>query len=185
MGKRQRAGSPPGGSQPRLAAAPPAGDVSPDADAAEAAVDSAASPAPAAPAAAAAVAKLRAPAALAWMRTAATIDAARVTALADVPNMDARLKATLQAAHIDRLFPVQATVWDVLRSEQLQPHDLCISAPTGSGKTLAYALPLVAALSGRVIRRLRALVVLPTHDLAQQVGAARAARVQRPCHRMR
>ncbi|CAI7769027.1 unnamed protein product [Closterium sp. NIES-53] len=49
-------------------------------------------------------------------------------------------------------------------------HDLCVCAPTGSGKTLAYALPVVQALAGRVVRRVRAVVVLPTRDLAAQVG---------------
>ncbi|CAI5500540.1 unnamed protein product [Closterium sp. Naga37s-1] len=48
-------------------------------------------------------------------------------------------------------------------------HDLCVCAPTGSGKTLAYALPVVQALAGRVVRRVRAVVVLPTRDLAAQV----------------
>lgn len=47
--------------------------------------------------------------------------------------------------------------------------DLCICSPTGSGKTLAYSLPVVQMLSSRVVRRLRALIVLPTRDLAIQV----------------
>jgi hypothetical protein len=51
------------------------------------------------------------------------------------------------------------------------PRDVCVSAPTGSGKTLAYALPLVQALLGRVVCRLRGLVVVPTRDLAAQVQA--------------
>lgn len=49
------------------------------------------------------------------------------------------------------------------------PGDLCVSAPTGSGKTLAYVLPIVDILSKRVVRRLRALVILPTRELAIQV----------------
>ena len=44
-----------------------------------------------------------------------------------------------------------------------------MSAPTGSGKTLAYALPIIEALSSRIITRLRALIVVPTRDLATQV----------------
>ncbi|KAF3450553.1 hypothetical protein FNV43_RR06640 [Rhamnella rubrinervis] len=47
--------------------------------------------------------------------------------------------------------------------------DLCVNSPTGSGKTLAYALPIVQALSNRAVKCLRALVVLPTRDLALQV----------------
>eukprot|EP01047_Picozoa_sp_COSAG01_P049061 COSAG01_NODE_4826_length_4712_cov_21.963148_7_plen_118_part_01 len=39
----------------------------------------------------------------------------------------------------------------------------------GSGKTLVYALPILQALLRRVQPRLRALVLLPTNDLALQV----------------
>ncbi|CAG8616479.1 15105_t:CDS:2, partial [Acaulospora colombiana] len=46
---------------------------------------------------------------------------------------------------------------------------VCASAPTGSGKTLAYVVPIVEILSSRVVTRLRALVILPTRDLVQQV----------------
>ncbi|PLW41888.1 hypothetical protein PCANC_11057 [Puccinia coronata f. sp. avenae] len=49
------------------------------------------------------------------------------------------------------------------------PRDLCVSAPTGSGKTLSYIVPIVEALSSRVVCRLRALIVLPTRDLVLQV----------------
>lgn len=51
-------------------------------------------------------------------------------------------------------------------------HDLCICAPTGSGKTLAYSLPLLQSLSSSdcpMLHCLRALIVLPTRDLAVQV----------------
>ena len=65
---------------------------------------------------------------------------------------------------------MQATLWKALSGGACAAHDVCCVAPPGSGKTLAYALPLVASLSSRVVRRLRALVVLPTHDLALQVG---------------
>ncbi|KAJ9548745.1 hypothetical protein OSB04_021288 [Centaurea solstitialis] len=47
--------------------------------------------------------------------------------------------------------------------------DICVNSPTGSGKTLAYALPIVQILSTRAVKCLRALVVLPTRDLALQV----------------
>ncbi|XP_033638586.1 ATP-dependent RNA helicase DDX51-like [Asterias rubens] len=50
-----------------------------------------------------------------------------------------------------------------------RPRDVCVSAPTGSGKTLAFAIPIVQALLYRMVPRIRALVVLPTRDLAQQV----------------
>mmetsp|Transcript_5561 Transcript_5561/g.20253 ORF Transcript_5561/g.20253 Transcript_5561/m.20253 type:complete len:743 (+) Transcript_5561:73-2301(+) len=48
-------------------------------------------------------------------------------------------------------------------------HDLLVHSPTGSGKTLAYTLPLLQSLSARHVKRLRAIVVLPTRELAVQV----------------
>ncbi|MBL0421884.1 DEAD/DEAH box helicase [Ramlibacter sp. AW1] len=55
----------------------------------------------------------------------------------------------------------------------LQGRDLLALAPTGSGKTAAYALPLVERLLGappRGWRRVRVLVLVPTRELAAQVG---------------
>ncbi|KAG8860793.1 ATP-dependent RNA helicase dbp6 [Serendipita sp. 411] len=49
------------------------------------------------------------------------------------------------------------------------PRDVCVSAPTGSGKTLAYVVPIVEILSTRTVTRLRALIIVPTRDLVQQV----------------
>ncbi len=48
-------------------------------------------------------------------------------------------------------------------------NDIACCAPTGSGKTLTYVLPIVQALSTRVVTRLRCVVLLPSRDLAQQV----------------
>ena len=53
---------------------------------------------------------------------------------------------------------------------RLRPPDVCVAAPTGSGKTLAFVLPIVASLQGRMVPRVRAIAVLPTQDLALQVG---------------
>ena len=50
-----------------------------------------------------------------------------------------------------------------------RPSDLCVAAPTGSGKTLAFVLPVVQALAGRLVPRVRCVAVLPTQDLASQV----------------
>jgi superfamily II DNA/RNA helicase len=59
----------------------------------------------------------------------------------------------------------------------LTGRDLLVTAPTGSGKTAAFALPLLHALDGpwgsdgfRAQRRPRALVLVPTRELAAQVG---------------
>jgi superfamily II DNA/RNA helicase len=47
--------------------------------------------------------------------------------------------------------------------------DICGKAPTGSGKTLAFAMPIVAHMSQSRPRRPRALVLVPTRELASQV----------------
>ena len=75
------------------------------------------------------------------------------------------------------LFPVQAVVWAQTAGGASPAHDVCICAPTGSGKTLSYALPVLQALAGRAAPRLRALVVLPTRDLASQAGAGATMRL--------
>jgi ATP-dependent RNA helicase DDX51/DBP6 len=71
-------------------------------------------------------------------------------------------------------FPIQAlAIPDVIASERhlhVRSQDVCITAPTGSGKTLSYVLPILNSLSSKGgPRRLRALVVLPSRDLATQV----------------
>ncbi|KAJ0061304.1 hypothetical protein NL108_014824, partial [Boleophthalmus pectinirostris] len=51
-----------------------------------------------------------------------------------------------------------------------RPRDICVSAPTGSGKTLTFVLPVIQqVLMQRVVCEVRALAVLPTKELAQQV----------------
>lgn len=57
---------------------------------------------------------------------------------------------------------------------------LCV-APTGSGKTLAYVLPTLVALGDPVKREkgskggVRAVIMVPTHDLGVQImGVAKA-----------
>lgn len=79
--------------------------------------------------------------------------------------------------HLERdfgnFYPIQAlAIPDVIRSERhahIRAQDVCITAPTGSGKTLSYVLPIINSLADRQIQRLRALVVLPSRDLASQV----------------
>ena len=55
----------------------------------------------------------------------------------------------------------------------LQGQDVLATAQTGSGKTAAYVLPLLQRLQGAPLftpRRVRALVLVPTRELAAQVG---------------
>ncbi|XP_012685836.2 ATP-dependent RNA helicase DDX51 isoform X1 [Clupea harengus] len=96
-----------------------------------------------------------------------------------VPGICPKLMKRLEKNGIHNLFPVQAEVIPavlegvchglLMGRGGYRPRDICVSAPTGSGKTLAFAIPIVQALSERVLCQVRALIVLPTKELAQQV----------------
>ena len=62
----------------------------------------------------------------------------------------------------------------------LQGRDVLGAAQTGSGKTAAFALPMLHALLARqgTRRGLHGLVLVPTRELAAQVGDAIRALVQ-------
>ena len=84
------------------------------------------------------------------------------------------VKERLTRLGYSHLFPVQSAVLPILIKSSFptspsRQRDILVSAPTGSGKTLSYAIPLVQALQSRNMVRIRALVVLPTRDLAAQV----------------
>lgn len=74
---------------------------------------------------------------------------------------------------VENFFPVQRIVIpQLLRNNSrlcVQPRDICVSAPTGSGKTIAYAVPILQSLMNRSSVRLRALLLLPSRELATQV----------------
>ncbi|KAI7828482.1 P-loop containing nucleoside triphosphate hydrolase protein [Kickxella alabastrina] len=111
-----------------------------------------------------------------WLAQPTTVDR-DVTAPANDPRfgLSGHILGQCSKAGIDQLFAVQSAVIPVLRAahslSRLRQHvrDVCVSAPTGSGKTLAFVIPIVEKLRARVVVRLRALVVLPTKELAQQV----------------
>ncbi|KAL6036449.1 hypothetical protein STEG23_034160 [Scotinomys teguina] len=103
-----------------------------------------------------------------------------LTPIEDIPEVHPDLQKQLRANGISSYFPVQAAVIPALLESAdsgflvgrggYQPSDLCVSAPTGSGKTLAFVIPVVQALLHRVVCHIRALAVLPTKELAQQVS---------------
>ncbi|KAK4440192.1 DEAD-box ATP-dependent RNA helicase 1 [Sesamum alatum] len=104
-----------------------------------------------------------------WMRDPVDISRYDSRPVGSLPFLDNRLKKALHNMGISSLFPVQVAVWQETIGPGFFERDLCINSPTGSGKTIAYALPIVQKLSTRFIKCLRALVVLPTRDLALQV----------------
>ncbi|MED6192633.1 DEAD-box ATP-dependent RNA helicase 1 [Stylosanthes scabra] len=89
--------------------------------------------------------------------------------LHSLPSLHPKLKSSLENMGISNLFPVQVAVWQETVGPGKFHRDLCVNSPTGSGKTLAYALPIIQLLSTRAVTCLRALVVVPTRDLAFQV----------------
>lgn len=99
--------------------------------------------------------------------------------LTDVAGICPALQKKLEAKGIQSFFPVQAEVipaiLETVNSGLLigqggyRPRDICVSAPTGSGKTLAFVIPVIQALLKRVVCEVRALAVLPTKELAEQV----------------
>eukprot|EP00794_Sanderia_malayensis_P011134 gene11134-12305_t len=99
----------------------------------------------------------------------------------NVTELAGFMKDNLRENNIEYLFPVQANVIPYILSQQskgtiygkggLKPPDVCVSAPTGSGKTLAYVLPIIQILSQCFVRRLQAIVILPSKDLAVQIKA--------------
>jgi superfamily II DNA/RNA helicase len=79
-----------------------------------------------------------------------------------------QLCATLTRRGIDEPFPIQAATLP----DALGGRDIAGRAPTGSGKTLAFGLTVAAqalAASKPQSRRPRALVLVPTRELAAQV----------------
>jgi len=74
----------------------------------------------------------------------------------------------LTADGITEPFPIQAlTIPDALAGR-----DICGKARTGSGKTLAFGLPIVQSISRGAPKRPRALILVPTRELASQIVRA-------------
>jgi superfamily II DNA/RNA helicase len=71
----------------------------------------------------------------------------------------------LAARGITHPFPIQA----LAIPPALDGRDVCGKAKTGSGKTLAFGLPVLGRVTRAEPRRPRALVLVPTRELALQV----------------
>ena len=82
-------------------------------------------------------------------------------------GLSEKVIAALQRVEIITPTPVQAAVIP----DAMSGHDVLGRAQTGSGKTLAFGLPILARLAGERSRpkHPRALIVVPTRELATQV----------------
>lgn len=83
-------------------------------------------------------------------------------------GLSPRLCEALDTAGFDRAFPIQAASIP----EILTGRDVCGKAKTGQGKTLAFGTPILdrcAAAGPSAPRAPRALVLVPTRELAKQV----------------
>jgi superfamily II DNA/RNA helicase len=77
-------------------------------------------------------------------------------------------------------FPIQRlTIADAMAGR-----DVCGKAKTGSGKTLAFGLPLIERLEPAEPRAPRALVMVPTRELALQVTEVLAPLMEARGHRL-
>jgi superfamily II DNA/RNA helicase len=84
-------------------------------------------------------------------------------------GLPAALVDVLHAAGIERPTPIQAQALP----DALAGRDVLGRARTGSGKTLAFGLPLLTRLAAtQRTSQPRAVVLLPTRELAQQVEGA-------------
>jgi superfamily II DNA/RNA helicase len=80
------------------------------------------------------------------------------------------LVAALSRAGINEPWPIQAlTIPDALAGR-----DVCGKAKTGSGKTLAFGIPLIERTERAAPHKPRALVLVPTRELALQVESVLA-----------
>jgi len=83
-------------------------------------------------------------------------------------TLDARIQAGIQAAGYTTPTPIQAQAIPHV----LKGRDVLGLAQTGTGKTAAFALPILQRLSTGPRRRVRALIISPTRELAEQTHDA-------------
>ncbi|MFD4376763.1 DEAD/DEAH box helicase [Streptomyces sp. NPDC058486] len=90
----------------------------------------------------------------------------------DELGLPAEVREVLAADGVETPFPIQAATLP----NALAGRDVLGRGRTGSGKTLAFGLPLLVRLAGSraEARKPRALVLVPTRELAQQVSDALA-----------
>lgn len=85
----------------------------------------------------------------------------------DELNISDELLDALDAMQFEECTPIQEQTIDPI----LEGHDLIACAQTGTGKTAAYLLPVIDLLAEteRPDHAVRCVVMVPTHELAQQI----------------
>jgi ATP-dependent RNA helicase RhlE len=81
--------------------------------------------------------------------------------------LSAGLQQKLAAAHFTTPTPVQ----EMAIPHALEGKDVLATAQTGTGKTLAFLLPIMEKLGAKHVPGVRALILVPTRELAIQVQA--------------
>ncbi len=80
-------------------------------------------------------------------------------------SLDPRIVAGIKTAGYTTPTPIQQQAIPVV----LQKRDILGLAQTGTGKTAAFMLPILQRLSLNPARQIRALIIVPTRELAEQI----------------
>jgi ATP-dependent RNA helicase RhlE len=80
-------------------------------------------------------------------------------------SLDPRIVAGVKSVGYTKPTPIQQQAIPVV----LEGRDVLGLAQTGTGKTAAFALPILQRLTRGPLRRVRALIVAPTRELAEQI----------------
>jgi ATP-dependent RNA helicase RhlE len=83
-------------------------------------------------------------------------------------NLDARLNAAIKSAGFVNPTPIQEQAIPFI----LEGRDVMGLAQTGTGKTAAFMLPSLQKLTQGPLKQMRALVIAPTRELAEQINQA-------------
>lgn len=91
-------------------------------------------------------------------------------------DLSETMTRNLQTMGFSNAFSVQISVLEMLlndsKENKLKPDsngDILVNASTGSGKTLAYLIPIIESIKDRVVPRVRAIILVPTKPLINQV----------------
>ncbi|KAI9668620.1 MAG: ATP-dependent RNA helicase dbp6 [Alyxoria varia] len=105
-----------------------------------------------------------------WISEPVTVPAFTTKTSFESLDVDPAFIQRLAKKSFTEALPVQAGVLPLLLPTEKQHRgDLCVSAATGSGKTLGYVLPIIQSLPPMKLTKLRALIILPTRELVNQV----------------